>query len=472
MPAGARPRPRRAGRPAAARRARPAPPRPAAAGRRRAPGRSGTRAVPRPRPASGARLPRLLLGTGGQSAGLRGASRAALRDLARLLVGRPAPVHLLRAQRQQHGLPRQVAGAGGARPRRARGAARRPGLRGGGQHPRHRVFQLPASAAGRGRPAAPHLLRGQGQPLPAPGGEPGRGRRGLGATGHREPAHRGAAADGQGRDRLAEHPADEVGAAVRGAAVLVDPVGLSRRERRVVRADGRVDAAARAPAGAEQPGPPALRPVQRLPQRSRAVRPRTAPGPVAALRLPGPRIRARRSDVLLHRGPAVRRRRVLLGAALAARRPAGAGPGARGARGVARRGGRPAAAHAVNGRPRRRARHRRFAPLRRVGAHPSRRARPRGVPGLRPRAAARTRRRDRARRVRPRGHRRAGRAVRRATVPAPAAAGGGRPRAQPRGSGAGPRAAGARGLSGGHVDEGRESPHTAPTLATATAGAA
>jgi len=69
--------------------------------------------------------------------------------LARLLVGRGPPVHVLRAERNQPGLPVQVTRAGARRGTRARGPVRRQRLRGGRQHPRHGYHKtlLPALAA-------------------------------------------------------------------------------------------------------------------------------------------------------------------------------------------------------------------------------------------------------------------------------------------------------------------------------------
>src|SRR6185295_5414117 len=81
-------------------------------------------------------------------------------------------------------------------------------------------------------------------------------------------AQRGARSDGQGHPGVAERPAAQVGPRAGAPAVLVDPVGLPRREGRLVRGHGRVAARPGAPAAAGGHAPRPVRPVQRLPRAS------------------------------------------------------------------------------------------------------------------------------------------------------------------------------------------------------------
>src|SRR6185312_6482163 len=193
---------------------------------------------------------RLLRHAGGVAAGGQRAAGPSAGILARLLVGRGPPVHVLRAERDQPGLPVQVARAGARRDTRARRPVRRQRLRGGRQHPRHGLPQDAAARAGRRHEQPADLLRDQGERQPGPGGGAGGRRDHVGPAGHRVAAQRGAPADGQGHPGVAERPAAQVGPRAGAPAVLVDPVGLPRREGRLVRGHGRVAARPGAPAAA------------------------------------------------------------------------------------------------------------------------------------------------------------------------------------------------------------------------------
>ena len=112
--------------------------------RRPAPG-----GLQRPGQPAHAAVRRLLRGAGRVPAAHQHPARPPPGDLPRLLVGRGAPVHVLRAQRHRHGLPLQVAGPGLRRARRAAGPVRHGRLRGRRQHPRQPYYKslLPDLAA-------------------------------------------------------------------------------------------------------------------------------------------------------------------------------------------------------------------------------------------------------------------------------------------------------------------------------------
>ena len=217
-----------------------------------------------------------------------------------MLVGRGPPVHVLRAERDQPGLPVQVARAGARRDTRARRPVRRQRLRGGRQHPRHGLPQDAAARAGRRHEHPADLLRDQGERQPGPGGGAGGRRDHVGPAGHRVAAQRGAPADGQGHPGVAERPAAQVGPRAGAPAVLVDPVGLPRREGRLVRGHGRVAARPGAPAAAGGHAPRPVRPVQRLPRAGQPAGPDPVPDRHAVAGLPGRAGRPGRAGVLLH----------------------------------------------------------------------------------------------------------------------------------------------------------------------------
>ena len=163
-----------------------------------------------PRRAPRARLRRLCRGAEAFRPARRGRAMPAARILPRLLVGRQAPLHLLRAERQRHGLPAEGPGALPARGAGDRAALRRPLAVHGGQHPFGEVLPR-LRAVGEAAAAQPRLLlRDQGQRHPAPGGGPRGGRHHDGPAGDRELQLRDAQADAQGRARHPERRVPEI----------------------------------------------------------------------------------------------------------------------------------------------------------------------------------------------------------------------------------------------------------------------
>src|SRR6266567_3057463 len=89
-----------------------------------------------------------------------------VRERPRVLVGRQAPLHVLRPQRDDDAVPRQVTATGPGRAGAAGPTVPQLPLRGGGQHPRHALPQGAVPRDRRQRLGLPGLLRGQGQPDP------------------------------------------------------------------------------------------------------------------------------------------------------------------------------------------------------------------------------------------------------------------------------------------------------------------
>src|SRR5436309_9884398 len=86
-----------------------------------------------------------------------------------------------------------------------------------------------------------------------------------------------------------------------GPPVVELPLGVPRRERRLVRRDGRLAPRPGAPAVAERRHPCALRPLQPLPPAAGEVRPFADSGAGGGARLSAPPPGAARSDLLLRR---------------------------------------------------------------------------------------------------------------------------------------------------------------------------
>ena len=205
---------------------------------------------------------------------------ASLRERARLLVGREAPLHLLRPERARHGVPLEVARA---RPRRAP-APVGPATRSSTSRP-STTSSTCATSSELCRPlieervdyrlfyeVKANLKRAQLRTLVA------RGRRRDPAR-DREPEHARPEADAQGRDDAAERPRAQVGPLLRhhGRAGTCSPASRARPIEDY-EAQARLIAEARAPAAAGGRRPDldgALQPVLHRPafpvERARAV---------------------------------------------------------------------------------------------------------------------------------------------------------------------------------------------------------